>query len=61
VSLEVLICVGQEFFGSIAALLCGTSHGSYTIPNRIGHRVGSARSLLGRFIDVVSCSFRYGL
>jgi hypothetical protein len=45
VSLDTLSCVIQEFFGSIAALLCGPPHYSHSIVYRIGYRTGCARSL----------------
>jgi len=46
VSLDALSCVIQEFFGSIAALFCGTPQYSYAILDRIGNRTGCTRSLV---------------
>jgi len=46
VSLNALSCVIQEFFGSIAALFCGTPRYSYAIVDCIGNRAGCARSLV---------------
>jgi hypothetical protein len=43
VSLNVLSCVIQEFFGSIAALFYGTPRYSYSIVDCIGNRAGCAR------------------
>jgi hypothetical protein len=60
-SLETLIRVVQEFFGSITALLRGTLHHSHPVLDRIGNRVGCARSLPGRFGDVSCRFFRYRL
>jgi hypothetical protein len=42
VSLQALSCVIQDFFGSIAALLCGTPHYSHAILDRVGNRTGCA-------------------
>jgi hypothetical protein len=42
VSLEALSCVIQDFFGSIAALLCDTPYCSDSIPYRIGNCAGCA-------------------
>jgi hypothetical protein len=44
VSLDALSCVIQEFFGSIAALFCGTPHYSHAILYQIGDRAGCTRS-----------------
>jgi len=54
-------CVIQEFFGSLDALFCGTSHYAYAILDRIGNRAGCTRSLLRRFRDVFNSSFHHGL
>jgi len=61
VSLDALSCVIQEFFGSIAALFCGTPHYSHAILYRIGDRAGCTRSPVSCFFDMFSCSFHYGL
>jgi hypothetical protein len=46
VPLEALSCVIQEFFGSIAALFCGTPHYSYAVLYCVGNRTGCTRSLV---------------
>jgi hypothetical protein len=46
VSLDALSCVIQEFFGSIAALFCGTPHYSYAVLYCIGNRAGCTRGLV---------------
>ncbi|MGD0469096.1 MAG: hypothetical protein ABSA54_12035 [Terriglobales bacterium] len=61
VSLDAMSRVFQEFFGSIAALFCGTPHYSYAILYCIGNRTGCARSPVRCFGDVFSRSFHYGL
>jgi hypothetical protein len=43
VSLDALSCVIQDFFGSVATLLCGTPHYSHAILYRIGNRTGCSR------------------
>jgi hypothetical protein len=61
VSLEAASCLIQEFFASIATLLCGMPHYSHAILYRIGNRACCARGLVSRFDDVVSRSLHYGL
>jgi hypothetical protein len=62
VSLDALTCVVQKFFGSIAALFCGTPHDSDAIFYYcIGYRTGRAGSLPSRFTDAFSGSVQYCL
>ncbi|MFZ0362123.1 MAG: hypothetical protein WAL58_16905 [Terriglobales bacterium] len=51
----------QKLFGSITALLAGTSRYFHTILDSIGYRADCAGSLLRRFSNVFSRSFYYGL
>jgi hypothetical protein len=60
-ALDALSCVIQKFFGSVAALLCGTPHCSDTIPDCVGDCVGCARGLVSRVGDVFRGSFHYRL
>jgi hypothetical protein len=60
-SLEALSRVTHKFFGSFAAPLGGAPHCPHAILDRIGNRTGCARSLVSRFGNVFSRSFRYGL
>ncbi len=60
-SLDALSRVIQEFFGSIAALFCGTPDYFYAILYCAGNRIGCTRSLVSRFGDMFSRSFHYGL
>jgi hypothetical protein len=46
VSLQAPGCVIQEFFGGIAALLCGAPRYTYAVLDCIGNRIGCTRSLM---------------
>jgi hypothetical protein len=61
VTLDTLSCVIQEFFGSIAATLCGTLHYVYAILDCIGDRAACTRRLVSRSGNVFGGSFDYGL
>jgi hypothetical protein len=61
VSMDAASRLIQEILGSIKTLLRGMLHNSHAILYRIGNCAGRARSLVTRFGNVVSCSFRYCL
>ncbi len=58
--MDAVSCVVHEFFGNIAALLCGTPHYSHAILDCVGNCTGCTRSLVSGFGDVFRRFFQYG-